>query len=56
MNIKINPQGNGACPLCNFNKKCNYHKMIHDAFHDTAASKKMEMVIYECPKFIFKDN
>jgi len=41
--------------MCQLNKKCNYHKLIFDSFKDISNGDKLELVIYECPKFKFND-
>jgi hypothetical protein len=53
MDIRFNPQNNGACPLCTKMEECVIRKGFSasvKAMRDSSRSG-MEMVIYSCPMF-----
>jgi hypothetical protein len=51
--IDINKKGNGECPRCKKNKKCDIQEMIKKCLYFIKCENdiEMEMVIYQCPKF-----
>ncbi len=53
MTIKINPLGNGACPLCIHAGKCVLHSKLRDAVSGIKdkGGTGMEIVVYSCPSF-----
>lgn len=51
MRIKINPKGNGACPLCNKNGKCKITRALTDSIKGMTKPDHLEIVIYICPDF-----
>lgn len=53
MKIKINPQGNGACPICVFSGSCYLQDSIKNGLDSIKDLNeiKMELVIYACPRF-----
>lgn len=54
---KINPRGNGACPICMRTDDCRIKKAIAASISDFTEDEAMEMeiVIYSCPQFREKD-
>jgi hypothetical protein len=50
-NLKINKNGNGACPLCRKREQCVLIKKMTESISDMYKEGKMEIVIYECFKF-----
>jgi hypothetical protein len=51
MQVKINPRGNGACPLCAHNGRCSLQKQILKTLSETKPQEEFELVIYTCPVF-----
>ncbi|HPE36308.1 MAG TPA: hypothetical protein PK625_04105 [Spirochaetales bacterium] len=53
MKLEINPRGNGACPLCVYDKNCRLKKKLADNVDEVNPSPdlEMEIVIYNCPYF-----
>ena len=54
MKIDFCIRGNGACPLCQRNGKCEYQERIINALKPIPLKGEglMEMVIYTCPSFV----
>ena len=50
-NLKINKDGNGACPLCTRNKTCILIKRMKETFDNMYKEGDMEIVIYKCFRF-----
>lgn len=53
MNIQINPRGNGACPICRHNGRCQLQSSLQESVQDKDKEKQedLELVIYSCPRF-----
>ena len=53
MEVKINPRGNGACPICAKEASCIIRRNLAKA--NTHLSDPMghgmEVVVYSCPQF-----
>lgn len=51
MNLQINPRGNGACPICSHNGRCQIQSDLKDAIKKRDKDEELEVVIYTCPRF-----
>jgi len=51
MQVKINNRGNGACPLCHYDKKCSFQKKLTKALETVKSKEEFELVVYTCPYF-----
>ncbi|MFO7849878.1 MAG: hypothetical protein R6V67_07955 [Spirochaetia bacterium] len=51
MEVKINPRGNGACPLCYYNGRCTIQRKMSAALKDVKEKEEFELVVYTCPQF-----
>jgi hypothetical protein len=50
--IKLNPRGNGACPLCGQNETCRVQTTLLTAMEEYSIDDDpMEIVVYSCPHF-----
>jgi hypothetical protein len=52
MKVSINPRGNGACPLCIYNKKCLVQETLEKTLNTVYANGELGVVIYNCSKFL----
>jgi len=55
-NLKINKDGNGACPMCLKKEYCAIIKKFTDSMTNTYKEGDLEIVIYSCFKFEEKWN
>jgi hypothetical protein len=51
MNVKINPRGNGACPICSYNGRCLIQQSLEETLAEKEKKEEFELVIYSCPRF-----
>jgi len=51
MTLKMNPRGNGACPLCSKSGHCLLQRKLTEAIAAIHPSEDMEIVIYSCGQF-----
>jgi hypothetical protein len=52
MEIEINSRGNGACPVCSFNRNCRFQDTLTDSMKKfSSKDDPMELVVYSCPQF-----
>jgi hypothetical protein len=51
MIVKINPRGNGACPLCHYDGRCSIQKKMKTALEEFRKNEEFEVVVYTCPHF-----
>ncbi|MDR2370954.1 MAG: hypothetical protein LBD71_05710 [Treponema sp.] len=52
MEVEINFRGNGACPVCSFNKNCRFQDTLTDSMRKfSSKDDPMELVVYSCPQF-----
>jgi hypothetical protein len=51
MQVKINPRGNGACPLCHYDGRCSLQNRIRTSLEDMKKNEEFEIVVYTCPQF-----
>ena len=51
LNIQVNKEGNGACPLCRKREQCVLIKKITESISNMYKEGGMEIVIYACFKF-----
>jgi len=51
MKLQINPRGNGACPICLHNGRCQLQMALQDALREKEKNEELELVIYTCPRF-----
>jgi hypothetical protein len=53
MKIDFNVRGNGACPLCKKQQKCQLMKKVNTALEKLEVDNRdsLELVIYRCPLF-----
>jgi hypothetical protein len=50
--IKLNPRGNGACPLCGQNGACRVQTTLLTAMEEYSIDDDpIEIVVYSCPLF-----
>jgi hypothetical protein len=50
--VKLNPRGNGACPICGQNGACRVQNTLFKAMEEfSMEDDPMELVIYSCPHF-----
>ena len=51
MIVKINPRGNGGCPLCHYDGRCSIQKKMKAALEEYKKNEEFEFVVYTCPYF-----
>lgn len=53
METRINPRGNGACPLCTRENGCIIRRKFSEALTDLRdpLGHGIEIVVYTCPQF-----
>jgi hypothetical protein len=50
--VKLNPRGNGACPICGQNEACRVQSTLITAMEEfSLEDDPIELVIYSCPHF-----
>jgi hypothetical protein len=50
--VKLNPRGNGACPICGQNGTCRVQSVLLTAMKELSTEDDpIELVIYSCPHF-----
>jgi hypothetical protein len=50
--IKLNPRGNGACPLCGQNGACRVQGTLLKSMEEFSIDDDpIEIVVYSCPHF-----
>ncbi len=53
MIMRINPQGNGACPICRKNGRCPIQNALRASVEELPGSRQgeLQLAIYVCPQF-----
>jgi hypothetical protein len=50
--VKLNPRGNGACPICGQNGVCRVQSSLLNAIEKfSSEDDPIELVVYSCPYF-----